>query len=243
MKNTLSSLKNKLNNLRRFVRHGVYNNSMVKKIITDQFHKLYYSCHTYNEALGKAFWLGAPTQKCPLDVWIYQEIIFETKPDLIIECGTADGGSALFLASICDLVNKGEIITIDIKNKERPQHKRIKYLLGSSTSEEIVGQVKQAIDGLPGDKNKVMIILDSDHRKKHVLDELRIYSKFVTKGCYLIVEDTNINGHPVAPEFGPGPMEALEEFLNENKNFIADASKEKLFLTFNPKGYLTSPES
>ena len=83
-----------------------------------------------------------------------------------------------------------------------------------------------------------MVILDSDHGKDHVLNELRTYSPFVTKGSYLIVEDTNINGHPVLHDFGPGPMEAVEDFLKENQNFTVDKSKEKFYLTFNPKGYL-----
>jgi len=83
-----------------------------------------------------------------------------------------------------------------------------------------------------------MVILDSDHSKGHVLSELKIYSKFVTKGSYIIVEDTNINNHPVFPDFGPGPMEAVEEFLKENKDFSVDRSREKFYLTFNPKGFL-----
>jgi cephalosporin hydroxylase len=170
------------------------------------------------------YWLGVPVLKCPLDLWIYQEIIFEVKPDVIIECGTFRGGSALFLAHMCDLVNNGRIISIDIEYREdRPKHERITYLIGSSTSEEIVRKVKSLIR----DRDKVMVILDSDHHKEHVLKELKIYSKFVTKGSYLIVEDTNINGHPVVPDFGPGPLEAVEEFLKENKNFVADRTKEK----------------
>ncbi len=81
-----------------------------------------------------------------------------------------------------------------------------------------------------------MVILDSGHSKSHVLKELQIYQSFVTKGNYLIVEDTNINGHPVLPQFGEGPMEAIEEFLASNEEFIIDNSKEKFFLTFNPQG-------
>lgn len=203
--------------------------------IIDQFHKLYYDSHLFGETWVNTFWLGIHIEKCPLDPWIYQEIIYAIKPDIIIECGTAYGGSALFLASICDLVNNGKVITIDIENREgRPEHKRIKYLLGSSTSEEIVDYVNKLID----DKDKVMVILDSDHHKEHVLNELRIYSKFITKGSYIIVEDTNVNGHPVVPSFGPGPMEAVKEFLKENKNFAIDKTKEKFLLTFNPNGYL-----
>jgi cephalosporin hydroxylase len=88
----------------------------------------------------------------------------------------------------------------------------------------------------PGES--VMVILDSDHSKKHVLDELRIYAPMVTPGHYLIVEDTNVNGHPALAEFGPGPMEALDAYLNEDMSFEIDSAQEKFFMTFNPRGYL-----
>jgi cephalosporin hydroxylase len=162
-------------------------------------------------------------------------MIFEEKPDLIIETGTASGGSASFFASLFDLIGKGEVITVDVEDiKGRPRNNRITYLLGSSTSKEIVEQIRS----LASNKEKVMVILDSDHRKTHVLNELKIYWEFVTKKSYLVIEDTNINGHPVLPDFGGGPMEAVEDFLKENKSFVVDRSKEKFFLTFNPKGYL-----
>ncbi len=200
--------------------------------IVDEFHKLYYESP---DTWRNTFWLGIPAQKCPLDLWIYQEIIFEVKPDVIIECGTYAGGSALFLASVCDFVKRGTIITIDVEAREgRPKHKRIRYLLGSSTSKEIVDKVRGFIKA----RHRVMVVLDSDHSKDYVLNELRIYSKFVTRGSYLIVEDTNINGHPVLPDFGPGPMEAIQEFLSENNNFVADRSRTKFYMSFNPNGWL-----
>jgi cephalosporin hydroxylase len=181
------------------------------------------------------YWLGIPLFKNPLDLWVYQELISDLMPDWIIESGTYRGGSALYLASICDLVGKGEVITIDIENVEAcPTHDRLIHLKGSSTSKEIVERVLNLIEK----DNKVMVILDSCHEMSHVINELRIYSKFVTKGSYLIVEDSNVNGHPVYPNFGPGPMEAIKEFLQENNDFVIDRSKEKHFLTFNPKGYL-----
>jgi len=226
---------NEIKILRYLIRNRVYIAPKLEKDIINQFHKLYYDSQLFNKTWGNTFWFGIPTQKCPLDLWIYQEIIFETKPDAIIECGTKYGGSASFFASMCDIANHGEIITIDnVDRTNRPQHKRIKYLLGSSTSEETVERVRKLISNA----NNVMVILDSDHSKEHVLNELKIYSALTTKENYIIVEDTNINGNPVRPDFGPGPMEAVEQFLKENRDFIIDQSKEKFYLTWNPRGYL-----
>ena len=203
--------------------------------LVERFHRLYYESGFTGGTWQNTFWLGVPTQKCPLDLWIYQEMLFELRPDLILECGTASGGSALFLASMCDILGKGEIVTIDIKdNQSRPRHERVRYLLGSSTSEEVFEQVRPR---LSADKT-VLVILDSDHSKDHVAGELQLYSPFVTHGSYVIVEDTNVNGHPVRPRHGPGPMEAVEEFLETNEDFVVDESREKLYLTFNPKGFL-----
>lgn len=199
-------------------------------LYTQTFHKLYYYSET--KTWQNTYWLGIPVQKCPLDLWIYQEIIYETKPEIIIETGTAKGGSALFLASLCELIKKGEIITIDISDSFI-SHPRIIKIIGDSTSEKVVQQVKKIV------KNKTaMVILDSDHSKIHVLKEMEIYSKFVSTGNYLIVEDTNINGHPVLSSLGEGPMEAVKEFLQKEKSFKIDGDKEKFFLTFSPKGFL-----
>lgn len=203
--------------------------------VIDSFHELYYYSGFSGGTWLNTYWLGVPVLKCPLDLWVYQEVIFEVRPDLIVETGTASGGSALFMACMCDLVGNGKIITIDVEDAlHRPQHERIRYLRGSSTAESIVEQIRSIVsDGI-----KVLVLLDSDHRKEHVLAELQIYSQFVTKGSYIIVEDTNINGHPVKPGFGPGPMEAVQDFLEGNEDFIMDDSKEKFYLSFNPKGYL-----
>ncbi|HEX3047076.1 MAG TPA: CmcI family methyltransferase [Bacillota bacterium] len=199
--------------------------------IADQFHQMYYNSLVWQNTS----WLGIPIQKLPLDLWIYQEIIFELRPDVIVEAGTADGGSAFYLASLCEFVGNGKVISIDINpHPNRPQHHRINYLTGSSTSEEIYHTVRRMIK--PGEQ--VMVILDSDHTFNHVLTEIRLYSPLVTPGQYLVVEDTNINGHPVLPGWGPGPMEAVQQFLIENQSFMIDKAREKLFVTFFPDGFL-----
>jgi cephalosporin hydroxylase len=221
--------------MRSLVRNRAGADPKTGKAVVDEFHKLYYSAHELGKTWADTKWLGIHAQKCPLDLWIYQEIIFGIRPDVIIECGTFDGGSALFLASMCDLVGNGSVITIDIRERKgRPRHKRITYLHGSSTSEGILRQVRSMVR----DGDRVLVILDSDHSKRHVLDELRLYNELVTRGSYIIVEDTCVNNHPILPDFGPGPMEAVEEFLEENDDFIIDKDKEKFYLTFNPNGYL-----
>lgn len=235
LKKILSSLETELRTLRGLVYYRFFGNKKLERDITEEFTKFYYNAGTFNKTWKSTFWLGTRIRKFPMDLVIYQEIIFEIKPDVIIESGTADGGSALFLASICDAIGNGRVITIDIEEKwGRPKHKRITYLKGSSTSEEIVGRIEKLVK----EDEKVLVILDSDHHEKHVLNELRIYSRFVTKGSYLIVEDTIVNGHPVEPQYGPGPMEAVEKFLKENKDFVVDKKREKLYVTCNPGGYL-----
>jgi cephalosporin hydroxylase len=201
--------------------------------VTQAFHILYY------ESAGKTWentrWMGVPILKNPLDLWIYQEIIFETKPDLLIECGTYKGGSALYFAHLFDLLGRGGVISIDVFDyPDKPVHPRIQYLIASSIS---VGAVESVRDHIrPG--MSVMVSLDSHHTKEHVLQELNLYSELVTAGQYLVVEDTNVNGHPVAPGHGGGPWEAVEEFLTANSSFKLDTDREKLLLTFHPGGFL-----
>lgn len=204
----------------------------LEKIAT-VFHQAYY--YNAEKTWHQTKWQGHTILKCPLDMWIYQEILFETKPDLIIETGTYFGGSALYLAHLCDIMNHGEIITVDITaHDNRPMHERITYLVGSSVEAHIL----ETLTDYARNKERVMVILDSDHSQAHVLDELRKYYHFVSSGCYLIVEDTNVHGHPVYVEHGPGPMEAVKAFLEENDNFVIDKGREKFMLSFNPNGYL-----
>lgn len=204
---------------------------MAEPGVTDAFHRLYYDTAVWKDT----YWLGVPTQKCPLDLWIYQELLHEQRPDLIVETGTAHGGSALYMACVCDQLGRGEVVTVDIYPIEgRPRHDRVTYVTGSSTAPEVMAEVERLAEG----RDRVLVILDSDHARDHVLEELRIYGGLVSPGSYLVVEDTNVNGHPVFREHGPGPMEALDVFLAETDEFEIDAAREKFFLTFNPRGFL-----
>lgn len=201
-------------------------NSKERAIVRD-FHNLYYNGldgegHIY----GRTYWMGVQCLKCPLDLWVYQEIFAELRPDLIVETGTRYGGSAFFMAHMLDLIGKGEIITIDIEELPRPDHPRVRYVTGSSADPELI---RATLADRPDDEVRV-VILDSDHTKSHVLQEMNLLAPYVTVGSYLIVEDTNI--------LTDGPMQAVEAFLQTNTDFVVDGSREKFLLTFNPRGYL-----
>lgn len=199
--------------------------------IVNLFHVLYYESRVWTNT----HWFGHQILKCPLDMWIYQEMLWSLRPDVIVECGTFRGGSALYYAHLFDLIGHGEIITIDVlEQPDRPQHQRITYMNGSSTDPDMVAQVTRMI----GDGKKVLVVLDSDHARDHVLGEMRAWKDVVTPGSYMIVEDSNVNGHPARPDHGPGPMEAIDAFMQENNEFQIDLSKEKFFMTQNPRGYL-----
>jgi len=207
--------------------------AFAKRTIVNRFTVLYYALA--QQTWKNTRWLGINLWKNPLDLWVYQELIHEHRPDLIIETGTWAGGSALFLASLCDLINHGRVITIDIETLDnRPEHERIAYITGSSLDPTVINPVVEQARTC----ETVMVLLDSDHNKAHVLNELRIYAPLVTVGSYVVVEDTNINGHPVARSFGPGPMEAVDEFLAEDSRFEIDLTPEKFLHTFNPHGFL-----
>jgi len=206
------------------------------KHIVERFHKIFYDSKIW---MGTK-WLGIPTAQNPNDVWIHQEIIAEVKPDYIIETGTWHGGSAALWATILQQVNPdGRVITVDINDnvgaaKSLPVVKeRVEFLRGSSVDPKIVAELAKRVQG-----KKVLVILDSDHRKDHVLAELKAYAPLVSSGSYLIVQDTNANGHPVLASFGPGPMEAVEEFLAGNDRFRPDPEAERLMFTMHPNGYL-----
>lgn len=201
--------------------------------VVERFHKLYHASAA--QTFNNTYWLGVHTQKSPLDLWVFQELIYRIKPDVIVETGTYKGGSSYFYASIFDLIGHGRVITVDIEDyPNKPKHPRVTFLHSSSTAPDLIEKIKGMIQ--PGEK--VMVFLDSDHRGPHVSEELRLYSPLVTPSSYLIVEDTHFNGHPVLPKHGPGPWEAVDQFLKDNPNFTPDRSQEKFLLTFNPRGFL-----
>jgi cephalosporin hydroxylase len=207
--------------------------------LTHRFHELFYD-KTIRD-VDSIRWLGIPTMQNPNDVWVTQEIMWEVRPDFIIETGTAFGGSAALWATILEQINpNGRVITIDMGDRVTDARdlpifqRKVDFLQGSSTAPEILSDVTRRVAG-----RRAIVLLDSDHSKSHVLNELNAYAPLVEVGSYLIVQDTNLNGHPVVPYFGPGPMEAVEEFLKSDDRFEPDAARDRKFLfTMHPSGYL-----
>ena len=164
----------------------------------------------------------------------YQEIMAETRPELVLETGTYRGGSAFFLASICDLLGGGEVLSVDIEpvRDDYPAHQRITYLGGrSSTDPDVIADVVARAEG-----KRTLVILDSDHSQAHVEAELAAYASLVPVGGYVIVEDSNIGR--IREDLLPGPMEAIQSFLAGTDQFRIDRTREKFLITFNPSGYL-----
>lgn len=206
---------------------------MNKEQVINDFNKVWHE--SIDGTWHTTRWRGYKILKCPMDLFIYQEIIHKVKPGAIIETGTCFGGSALFLADMCEAVSCGRVLTIDIKPpRNPPKHNRLRYHLGSSIAASTITNVKGFLRKNPG---PVLVILDSDHKAKHVAKELELYSQFVQPGSYIIVEDTNIN-RTVRLNHGPGPGAAVDEFLAKNNRFERDPSCERLYATFNPGGYL-----
>jgi cephalosporin hydroxylase len=204
-----------------------------EKFIAREWARLYH--RRMNQTWMNTWWFGARAEKLPADLWIYQEIFQDVRPDVVIETGTMNGGSAHYMATLFDLMGNGRIVTIDIEDQGgRPDHPRITYVRGSSVDQTIVSDVISSI----GDDETVLVILDSDHSRDHVIAELEVWAPVVSKGSYLVVEDGNVNGHPVLPRYGPGPTEALQRWLPAHPEFVVDASREKFIHTFNPGGYL-----
>ena len=194
-------------------------------------------------------WLGLPVIQMPPDIVVLQEIIWETRPQLVIETGIARGGSLVLSASILELAGEGEVLGIDVDirahNREaieaHPLARTIRMIEGSSTDEAVIAKAAHAAAAV----ERVMVLLDSDHTHDHVLAELRAYAPLVTVGQFLVVADTFVEDIPAQEHrprpWGPGnnPATALRTWLEEADGFEPDPFvNAKLLVTASPGGYL-----
>ena len=195
-------------------------------------------------------WMGRPIIQYPQDMMAMQEIIWNIKPDLIIETGIAHGGSLIYYASLLELIGNGEVLGIDIDIREHnrkeierhPMFKRIKMIEGSSLDNSIIEQVKNYASG----KQRILVSLDSNHTHEHVLRELELYSPLVTKDSYIVVFDTIVENLPEGYfsqqrpwGISNNPMTAVQTFLKNNDQFNIDETIDnKLMISVAPKGYL-----
>jgi cephalosporin hydroxylase len=181
--------------------------------------------------------MGVRALKNPFDAWICQEIIYNVQPDVIIEIGSASGGSTLYLANLLDILGKGMVISIDIdRSTYCVEHNRIVVLTGDSSSQEIIAKTTELCRG-----KSVLILHDGDHHEQQVLRDLRSYSKLVSVNSYFIVEDSIVDLFEPGDSIGQyyeGPLKAIEQFVSENSDFVIDKECERYILTYNPKGFL-----
>jgi len=185
--------------------------------------------------VDRSSYFGVWSMQSPLDFWVYQEIIFDIKPDVIIEIGNFHGGSTLALAHMLDHIGKGKVIGLDIKHDTVPaivkNHPRITLITGDAC--ESFSKVTPLIDK----DQKVLVIEDTSHDYDNTLRILRKFSPLVSRGSYFIVEDSIIN-HGAGIRADKGPYEAIETFTEENNDFLIDREREKFVITWNPQGYL-----
>jgi cephalosporin hydroxylase len=180
-------------------------------------------------------WLGHPVGKAPADLFAYQELIVRLRPDWIIETATGGGGRALYLATICDLVGHGRVVSVDDEEVEgRPEHQRVTYVVGPAESQETADRVRAVV----GPEPNAMLILGSRGRSGRTFADFKLYESLVPVGSYVVFEDTIVNGHPVWAGHGPGPFEAVKGVLGTRDDFAADRSMDRHVPSFNPGGYL-----
>ncbi|WP_372786477.1 CmcI family methyltransferase [Phenylobacterium sp.] len=183
---------------------------------------------------------GVRTLKLPSDMWNYQEILIEHDVEWVIETGSRHGGSAIFFADVLrNAGRKGKVFSIDYQPALDPRvlaDASVDFITGDSADPAIVDDVMRR---LPADRKKLFLILDSDHAARHVKRELDAWIPRLRSGDYLVVEDTVVNGHPVRPDHGPGPLEAIRQYVGEHpRRLIRDVAREAKFgATFAPEGY------
>jgi len=188
----------------------------------------------------KMRWLGVKILKNPLDCWIYQEILWDVRPDVVVEIGSLAGGSTLFLCHILDLLGHGSVVSVDIdRSRYQASHSRLTDITGDCADPAVVEQVHALCRG-----RTTLLVHDADHTKDSVLRDLRHYADLISVGSYLIVEDgiVDVFGGPSSKRMRwdnqPGPLAAVREFLAEDQRFVIDHERERYLITSNPCGFL-----
>jgi cephalosporin hydroxylase len=195
-------------------------------------------------------WLGLPIIQMPSDIVAMQEIVWENRPQVVVETGFARGGSTILYASILELIGEGTVVAVDIEfrahNREavekHPLGRRVRYVEGSSTDDKVLSQIGSLVEGA----SRVMVILDSDHTHAHVLEEIRRYAPLVTPGQFLVVADTVVehiarqDHRPRAWGPGDNPQTAVDQFMIENPGVfqVDDWANNKLLMSSSRGGYL-----
>jgi cephalosporin hydroxylase len=197
--------------------------------------EVHFDVHTVDKGHHKVTYRGVKTVKCPFDFVIYQMIIFDVKPDLIIEVGANNGGSALYMADLLNITGKGEIHTIDIVDRIDPlasSHPRIRFFGKGYLDYDI---------SLASRFEKILVIEDASHMYDQTLESMNKFASLVSPGSYLIVEDGIVDALGITKQFDGGPLRAIREFLPDHPEFEIDRYYCDLFgknATFNPDGYL-----
>jgi cephalosporin hydroxylase len=179
-------------------------------------------------------WLGRPVTTPPTDLLVYQELIAATRPEWIIETGRRSPGRTLFLASICELLDHGHVVSVGDGNTATPEHPRITYVTEPPYEDSAFAAVREIVGGTPN----ALVVVASGSGAPRLVREFEGYAPFVAVGSYVVFENTIVNGHPVWPGYGPGPTEAVKRILGKHSDFVGDSSWEKHGLTFNPGGFL-----
>jgi cephalosporin hydroxylase len=211
---------------------------LLDRLAVERFHRRWYESETWK----RMTFLGVPLMKWPGDLWNYQEILAELRPALVVEFGTYCGGSALYFAETLRAIGlAGRVLTVDVAPAQCHEavkaRRDVERMACSSTDPSVAARISALRSERPG---PVFAILDGDHRRDHVRAEMESLRPLLARGDVLVVEDGNVNGHPVLPEFGPGPLEAIRDYVAAHpEDYERDVARETKFgFTFAPEGYL-----
>ena len=199
--------------------------------LRDSFTRAYWRSRVWQSTR----WMGRQVHNAATDLVTYQEVLADVRPDWIVDTGTRHGGRAWFLATVCDLLGHGRVVSVGPSTGDAlPEHSRISYVTGAPQRPEVAAEVRAAID--PG--STVLVVLGTRGRRNRMRDEFDAYADLVTVGSYVIIEHTMLNGWPVDGSFGKGPFETVRAILASRSDFVVDHEREKQSLTFNPYGFL-----